>query len=253
MLPTCGLSEFSNERKLWDRDVKSKVTVGSRTVCAHTIASMLLLSSCGGGSSDQNNLAADDCTPTIITSTKLETEVDINGNISLVPVANNSVSGCGSSATLIEPLIPSSSFETRFENTEDFDVWNCVGPDGASLQYALLSRKDFGSTLLFEKHGFEFDPAAADLAASQQLFGWRVPLSATGDVMELRTIDRIDRVTKNSIESQWTDLRLDSADDFSFTSSITGAMQCTRATSNIDIASSRWDVKCKYRGPISAC
>lgn len=233
--------------------MKSKLNFGSRTVCAYAIASTLLLSGCGGGSSSEISLAADDCTPTVTTSTDLELQVGINGDTSLVPVANNSVSGCSTSATLIEPLIPSSSFETRFENTEDFEVWNCIGPDGASLHYALLSRDDFGSTLLFERHGFEFDPAAEDLAASQQLFGWRAPRSVTGDVMELRTIDAIDRVTVNSIESQWTDLRLATKDDFSFTSSVTGAMHCTRTSSNIDIDASRWNVKCKYRGPLSAC
>ena len=233
--------------------MKNKIFTNSNFACTHAIASMLLLSSCGGdGVFSENNVAQDDCTPTFTPSTTLELEVDSNGNITQVPVSNGTFSGCGSTAGLIEPIIPESSFETRFENTEDFDVWNCIGSDGTSLNYALLSY-DFGNALLLEKYGFEFDPDAEDLAASQRLLAWRAPKSVNGDLIKLHTYDRIDRAPTNSVKFEWTDLRLVTEDNFSFTSSVTGPMQCSRATSNIDMDANRFDIKCENRGPISAC
>ena len=233
--------------------MKNKIFTNSNFACTHAIASMLLLSSCGGdGVFSENNVAQDDCTPTFTPSTTLELEVDSNGNITQVPVSNGTFSGCGSTAGLIEPIIPSSSFETRFENSEDFDVWNCIGSDGKSLNYALLSR-DFGHSLRGRNYGFGFDPDAEDLAASQQLFAWRTPKSVNGDLIELRTYDRIDTIPTNSIDIEWTNLRLATEDDFSFTSSVTGSMQCSRATSNIDINVVQFDLKCEHRGPMSAC
>lgn len=67
-------------------------------VYVQIVASFLLLSSCGGGSSGKGDLAEDDCVPSTTLSTTLQTEIDILGNVTLVSVANNSVSGCGSSA-----------------------------------------------------------------------------------------------------------------------------------------------------------
>ena len=59
---------------------------------------MLLLSSCGSGDPTESDSAEYDCTPSINLSTQLETQADINGNISMVLMANYSVSGCASSS-----------------------------------------------------------------------------------------------------------------------------------------------------------
>lgn len=227
------------------------IAVVPHIACVQAIASVLLLSSCGGGSSAEDGLLDDDCTPTINLSTQLELQVDINGNISTVPVANNTVSGCGSSAT--GERFDSSLITNRFENTENFDVWDCIRTDGTSLQYALLSYSDF-THLNWKRFAFEIDPRAEDLVASQQLYAWREPPSTNADTITFWSLERISlfRLVEG-VESEWTGITVATENDMSFTSSTEGVMQCRRTVSAVDLAASRFNVPCEFRGPLSAC
>ena len=219
------------------------------------VASMLLLSSCGGGnstgSSAGGDLADDDCTSTINLSTQLVTEVDINGNISMVPVANNTISSdCGS--PVATDALRQSLVETRFENTDDFDVWNCTRADGSSRQYALVSYDVFGH-INFEPYGFLIDPDADDPVASQQFFNWIPPLSITEDVITFTPRQRIGLNDGERTDSEWTGITFATADDISFTSSTEGPMQCNRIVSAVDLDGRRFFVPCDLRGPSSLC
>ncbi len=213
------------------------------------LSSMLLLSSCGGDNSAEGDLADDDCTPTINLSTQLQLEVGITGNMSTVPVANNTVSGCGSSAA--GERFDSSLITTRFENTENFDVWDCIRTDGTSLHYALLSYSDF-THLNWKRFAFEIDPGAEDLVASQQLYAWREPQSTNADTITFWTREKV-RQFNEGVESEWTDITVANENDMSFTSSSKGPMQCHRTVSVVDLAASQFNIPCEFRGPLSAC
>lgn len=222
------------------------------TVLMQVMTSMLLLSSCSGGNSAEGDLTAADCTPTTTTSTDLEIQVAADGSITLVPVADNTVSGCESPSETGERL-DSSLITTRFENTEDFDVWDCVRTDGSSLYYALLSYDDF-THLAWTRYAFEIIPDAADLTASQQLYGWVVPRSPDADMLTIGTRERVGRANRGeTVEGTWTDIMFATEDNMSFTSSTKGAMQCNRTISSVDLAASQFDIPCEFRGPVSAC
>ena len=232
-----------------------KIITNRQIVSVQVIASLLLLSSCGGdnspGGSTEGDLADDDCTSTTNLSTQLVTEVDINGNISMVPVANNTISSdCGSSSTEGD-FFDSDLIQTRFENSEDFDIWDCIGTDGSSRQYSLFSFDDL-SDYSFWRYAVEIDPAAEDLTASQQLYGWRVFRSPNADTLTLRTWERIGVDFADPIESEWTGITFATEDNMSFTSSIEGAMQCTRTFSTINLDAERFFVPCELR-PLECC
>ena len=233
-----------------DRDSRMKTVGFPHIVCVQVIAPILLLSSCGGGgNSTQGALAEDDCTSSTNLSTQLEFEVDINGNISAVPVANNSVSGCGSNAEAGD-FIDTEFITTRFRASDDFDVWNCIGSDGSNLQYALTSFDDFVSDRSFRRYAFEIDPSAQDLTAAQQLYVYRELRSPNADVITFWEGAELD--VTGDIQSEWTDIRVTSEDDISFTSSSDGAMQCHRTISVIDLAADRFDFPCEFR-PGACC
>ena len=235
--------------------MRIKMVDFTRVACVQAIASILLLSSCGGGNSTGGSaggdLADDDCTSTINLSTQLVTEVDINGNISMVPVANNTISSdCG--PPVATDALRRALVETRFETNEDFDVWNCTRTDGSRRQYALLSIDVFGD-IRFMPYGFQIDPDAEDPVASQQFFSWRAPLSITEDVITFIPRQRIGLNDGERIDSEWTGITLATTDDISFLSSTEGPMQCNRTVSAVDLDARRFFVPCDLRGPSSLC
>ena len=193
-----------------------KIAATPHAFCAHIFASMLLLSSCGGGSSSEGDLTDDDCTPTTNLSTTLQTEVDINGNVSLVPVSNNTVSGCGSSTESDGTIELTDSITTRFKSSEDFDVWECDTQNGANVYYALFEKWNYDS---WKHFGLEIGPVDSPLPDSQSVL-WK---ASNADTLLIS-------VPEQGIEIEWTNISFPNVDTMSANSAARGALQCTLKT-----------------------
>ena len=198
----------------------------TRIACVQAIASMLLLSSCGGGnstgSSAGGDLADDDCTSTTNLSTQLVTEVDINGNISMVPVANNTISGCGSSSGSDGTVELSDSIATQYRSPNDYDVWECDTQNGANIYYALMDVVD-NSSSSFRLTGLEIGPVDSPQPVSQLVF-WK-PINA--DTLLLS-------VPEQGMEIEWSNIRFPSADTMNLDSATRGA-RCSVALRQLTV------------------
>lgn len=210
---------------------------------------LVLLTGCGGGGngggSPENN--SENCSTTLTSS---GVEVDINGNVIPNPTPT-STSLCESS-TEQDDALDTSRLTTRFDSTESYEVWGCVRADGTSLHYALPAREDFHRTVNQKLYGFEIDPAATDTIGSQQLFVWQAPRSPNADTITLWAQEKVDAHVQG-IQSDWTNITFATAGTMSVNSSAQGLLQCNRTFGFVPLDASRFDIACKYRGPIYAC
>ncbi len=194
-----------------------KMTAFSRIACVQAFASMLLISGCGGGDSTADDIADNDCTPTTNVSTTLLTQVDINGNVSLVPVSNNTVSGCASSPESDGTIELSDSVTTRFESSEDYDVWECDTESGTNIYYTLFDKWNSS----YQRYGLEIGPIDSPRPVSQSVL-WE---ASNADTLLLR-------IPEQGTAIEWTSIRFPSADTMNANSATRGTLQCTLKSVN---------------------
>lgn len=216
------------------------------SICTQIVV-LILLSGCDTGNSGDDTGS---CSSTLNTSTSPAVEVDINGNVTPISTPTSTFSDCESSAE--GDALHSSKIVTHFESTENYNVWDCIRADGSSLHYALFPYRGFSHASRYRHYGFEIDPGAADPIGSQQLYAWKTTRSADADTMTLWTQERIGKYIEG-IESEWTNITFTTADTMNVNSSTEGPMQCNRSVGTAPLDSPRFDIPCKYRGPIFAC